>query len=169
MVSQCNDGRCKTCKYISTGRSRYMFFNTGEERTIPHNISCSSENLIYMINCKRCISQDPSLPSQYIGQTCRSLRERFGEHRRGIINQLEDSVPLHFNMPGHNLNDVELIPLIHINNNRDSIRTSMEQHLITKAKTFSSNFNKAWVSDCKIPPTKFSPNSLLMSIWRVPG
>ena len=35
---------------------------------------------MYMINCKRYLKTDTTLPSQYIGQTGRTLRERFGEH-----------------------------------------------------------------------------------------
>ena len=77
--------------------------------------------------------KDPTLPCQYIGQTSHTLRERFGEHRRGIQNNTDESVPIHFNQPKHTLNDIQLIPILHINNNRDSIRLSMEQHLIEKA------------------------------------
>ena len=106
------------------------------------NLSCSSSNLVYLINCKRCIKKDPTLPCQYIGQTCRTLRERFGEHRRGIENNIDESVPIHFNQPKHTLNDVQVIPLLHVNSNRDSIRFSMEQHLIDKAGTLQNGINR---------------------------
>ena len=62
-----------------------------------------------MINCKRCLKTDATLPSQYIGQTGRTVRERFGEHRREIQNNTDESVTIHFNLPHHTLNDVELI------------------------------------------------------------
>ena len=55
IISRCNDGRCRTCKFIAHGTSSYTFYNTGEQRKIPHSLSCSSDNLIYLINCKRCI------------------------------------------------------------------------------------------------------------------
>ena len=140
--SCCNDGRCHTCKFIAHGTSSYTFYNTGEQCKIPHSLSCSSDNLIYLINCKRCIKKDPTLPCQYIGQTSRTLRERFGEHRRGIQNNTDESVPIHFNQPKHTLNDVQLIPILYINNNRDSIRLSMEQHLIEKAGTLQNGINR---------------------------
>ena len=89
--------------------------------------------------------KDPTLPYQYIGQTSRTLRERFGEHRRGIQNNTDESVPIHFNLPKHTLNDVQLIPILHINNNRDSIRLSMEHHLIEKAGTLQNGIN--WTCD----------------------
>ena len=117
--------------------------SAGSQRSykIYQNQSCSSNNLVYLINCKRCIKKDPTLPCQYIGQTCRTLRERFGEHRRGIENNIDESVPIHFNQPKHTLNDVQVIPLLHVNSNRDSVRFSMEQHLIDKAGTLQNGIN----------------------------
>ena len=105
------------------------------DRTIYQNLSCSSDNLIYMINCKRCLKTDAILPSQYIGQTGRILRERFREHRRGIQNNTDESIPIHFNLPHHTLYDVELIPLLKVRNSRDSYRYTMEQHFISTAGT----------------------------------
>ena len=51
----------------------YTFTNTGETRQIKHHITCDSANLTYMIQCKRC-------KKQYIGETERTLLERFKEH-----------------------------------------------------------------------------------------
>ena len=48
IISDCNDGRCRTCKFIAHGTSSYTFYNTGEQRKIPHSLSCSSDNLIYI-------------------------------------------------------------------------------------------------------------------------
>ena len=72
--------------------------------------------------------------SQYTGQTGHTLRERFGEHRRGIQNNTHESVRIHFNLHHHTLNDVELIPLLKVRNSRDSsYRFAMEQHFISTA------------------------------------
>ena len=114
IISRCNDGRCRTCKFIAHGTSSYTFYNTGEQRKIPHSLFCSSDNLIYFINCKCCIRKDPTLSCQYIGKTSRTLREHFGEHRRGIQNNTEESVPIHFNQPKHTLNDIQLIWMVQI-------------------------------------------------------
>ena len=138
IISHCNDGRSRTCRFIARGTSSYTFYNTGEQRKIPR-LSCSSDNLIYLINCKRCIKKDPTLPCQYIGQTSRTLRERFGEHRRGIQNNTDESVPIHFNQPKHTLNDVQLIPILHINNNRDSIPTALDKKSRNTSKRYKSD------------------------------
>ena len=103
-----------------------------------------------MINCKRCLKTDTTLPSQYIGQTGRTLGERFGEHRRGIQNNIDESiqnnidesVPIHFNLPHHTLNDVKLIPLLKLRNSRDSYRYTMKQHFISTAGTLKNCINR---------------------------
>ena len=105
-----------------------------------------------MINCKRCLKTDTTLPSQYIGQTGRTLGERFGEHRRGIQNNIDESVPIHFNPllttipltpPPHHHHT--LIPLLKLRNSRDSYRYTMEQHFISTAGTLKNGIN--WTSD----------------------
>ena len=57
-----------------------------------------------MIECKKC-------NKQYIGETKRTLRERFSEHRQATNNPLHANaaaaVPSHCNLPGH----MGLIPL----------------------------------------------------------
>ena len=72
-----------------------------------------------------------------------SYTERtFWEHRRGFQNNTDESAPIPFNQPKHTLDDVQLIPILHINNNRDSIRSSMERHLIKKARTLQNGINR---------------------------
>ena len=57
-----------------------------------------------MINCKRCLKTDTPLPSQYIGQTGHTLRERFREHRRGIQNNTDESARMQHGLsPSGNL------------------------------------------------------------------
>ena len=79
---------------------------------------------------------------QYIGETKRRLGDRFGEHGRAVekaITQLYIDQPTavsdHFTLPGHSLNNLELIPLELSNSNRDAIRKARGAFLIYKAKT----------------------------------
>ena len=88
-----------------------------------------------MIQCSRC-------KVQYIGETKRQLSDRFGEHRRAIEKAITyrhidqpTAVSDHFILPGHSINDIELIPLELIHSNRDSIRKAREAFLISKGKT----------------------------------
>jgi len=54
------------------------------------------------------------------------VNERFGEHRRPILNhnQLINPIPIseHFNQPGHSIKDLLRVPLELIHNNRESVR-----------------------------------------------
>ena len=88
-----------------------------------------------MIQCSKC-------KVQYIGETKRHLSDRFGEHRCAIekaLNQRHIDQPTavsdHFTLPGHSINNIELIPLELINANRDGIRKAREAFLISKGKT----------------------------------
>ena len=98
-------------------------FTSGNDKTQPNIISRCNDGC-----CRTSAS--------------RTLRECFGEHRRGIQNNTDESVPIHFNQPKHSLNDAQLISVLHINNNRDSIRLSVEQHLIEKAGTLQNGINR---------------------------
>ena len=132
---RCNRRRCKTCRFIKEGTTSYTFFATNEQKGIRHHITCSSSNLVYIIQCTKC-------KIQYIGETKRRLSDRFGEHRRALekaITQRDIDQPTavsdHFTLPGHSLNNLELIPLELIHSNRDAIRKTREAFLIYKAKT----------------------------------
>ena len=131
-ISKCRHPRCLTCPFLQQGQLKYTFSATKEERRITDSLSCKSKNFIYLIECKKC-------GKQYIGETKRQLNDRFGEHRRSILNhnQLINPTPIseHFNQPGHSINDVLLIPLELIHNNRDSVRKAREAHVIDKAMT----------------------------------
>ena len=58
----------------------------------------------------------------HIGQTSGTLRQHFGEQTWHIKNNSGESVPIHFNQPKHTLNDVQLIPMLHINNNTGCLK-----------------------------------------------
>ena len=103
---RCNRSRCKMCPFITEGTTSYTFFSANEQRRIPHHISCSSSNLIYMIQCNKC-------NLQYIDETKRQLSDRFGEQRRSI----EKARNLHhfnhptavwdlFSLPDHSIKDI---------------------------------------------------------------
>jgi len=76
---------------------------------------------------------------QNTGETKGHLLQRFGEHRRSILNYGHfpnpTPVPEHFNQADHSINDVLLIPLELIRSNRDSDRKAREAHLIDKVMT----------------------------------
>ena len=87
---------CRTYHFISSDTSvrgpQYSF-------VIKKAFSCQTSGLVYCISCRRC-------PAVYIGETGRTLRQRFGEHLRSIEKNLPGfPVAEHFNRAGHSIDD----------------------------------------------------------------
>ena len=134
---RCNSKHgCLTCPHIDNERTNYTFNNTGEVREIKQQMTCKSTNLIYMIECKRC-------KKQYIGETKRTLRERFTEHRQATNNpshaNASAAVPTHFNLPDHSIEDMTLIPLELQPTPNTSRRKAREAYLIHRGQTLEPN------------------------------
>ena len=101
------------------------------------HITCSSFDLVYMIQCNKC-------NVHYIGDTKCYLSERFGEHRcaieKAIAQQHTDqptAVSDHFTLPAHSM-DNKLVALELITSNRDAICKARGAFLISKGKTLNS-------------------------------
>ena len=67
-------------------------------------MTCKYTNLIDMIACKRC-------KKPYIGETKRTLRERFTEHRQATNNLSLANASATVPVPDHSIEDMTLIPL----------------------------------------------------------
>ena len=94
--ARCGQSGCKCCGHMSL---RNRVFSTSNYRgfyTAKHS-NCSSVNVIYLIECKRC-----DKINQYVGQTRRLLSQRMGGHRAAA--QYKHHLPLykHFTGPSHN-------------------------------------------------------------------
>ena len=95
-IYPCQHPRCRTCGHIS---SETDLMGPKDRLTIRDSFTCLSSGLIYCISCRRC-------PAIYIGETGRTLRERFGEHLRSI-NKIAPGFPVaeHFSSNGHTAAD----------------------------------------------------------------
>ena len=92
----CEHPRCRTCGHIS---SETNLLGPKDCFTIRESFTCLSCGLIYCIFCRRC-------PAIYIGETGRTLRERFGEHLRSISKSAPGfPVVDHFSSNGHTIAD----------------------------------------------------------------
>ena len=88
-----------------------------------------------MIECKKC-------KKQYIGETKRSLRERFTEHRQATNNSDHASASAavqatHFNLPSHSVKDMLLILLELQVTNNPSRRKAREAYFIQRGQTLT--------------------------------
>ena len=86
------------------------------------------------IECQKC-------KKQYIGETKRTLRERFTEHRQATNNpshaNATAAVPTHFNLPDHSIKDMKLIPLELQPTNNASRRKAREAYFIDEGQTLT--------------------------------
>jgi hypothetical protein len=81
---------------------------------ISSRFTCTSSHLVYCIWCSRC-------GMLYIGETVRSSRTMFGEHRRAIIgNDANQPVTRHSNSGNHGVSDMKIRALSPISGSNDS-------------------------------------------------
>ena len=90
-----------------------------------------------MLGCKRC-------PQQYIGETDRSLKERFLEHKGYVNNRLvSKATGLHFNEKGHTISDMEVTVVEKIFNVDPQFRKQREKMFINKFNTNYRGINRS--------------------------
>ena len=113
----CDRRRCSRCKnIIKTG----VFTSncTKESSQMRYSTSCTSQNVIYLIECKRC-------NTHYIVQTNQQVSKRMNSHRFDINNYDDQgyatNVALHFNSDSHSLDDFRFVPIAIVNNEMDRL------------------------------------------------
>ena len=100
---KCGDKRCKTCIHTCNTTS---IVSSATQRTynIRQHITCKSNNVIYLITCKRC-------GVQYVGKTDQKLHKRFNGTRSDIEKAKEDKdgpVTRHFKSGDHSVADIHI-------------------------------------------------------------
>ena len=75
---QCNTRNCATCPYIEHGRNQYTFHSTGETYHIKSYMTCTTFNVIYIIQCRLC-------NLRYIGESKRRLKDRFKDDQYSTL------------------------------------------------------------------------------------
>jgi hypothetical protein len=83
---------------------------------VKHHFTCNSSHLIYCISWARC-------GMLYTGKIGRSLRTRFGEHRRAVSWQLLQPVAIHFNTGNHSVSDMGIRAFCSISGIKDNRKT----------------------------------------------
>ncbi len=97
--NKCNTRNCRYCPILEH-HGRVICHVTGRTYLAPKGVTCKSNNLVYLITCKKCLAQ-------YVGETYRRLHKRMYEHLRDIETQKHTPVALHFNTPGHHISDIK--------------------------------------------------------------
>ena len=154
-----NDRCCFTCAYIPS-QSHVLCSVTNLSFKFRSDLNCNSSNIIYMIHCEGC-------GKQYIGQTKRSLRCRFNNHRYDIENERQSVVSSHFNNTCH-ISDCKIIPIyqcpkLTTEEETTKTRLEIEQYFIKTFKTYAPHgMNIATRKQNDLPTIQFiSPYSEL--------
>ena len=95
---------CFTCDSLMPRSEIVSSRETKHTFRIQTEMKCNSSNIIYIIECASC-------GIQYIGQTKRSLRHRFNNHRQDILHKRNTIVSLHFNQLQGEPNDCKIAPI----------------------------------------------------------
>ena len=93
--SVCKRRRCTHCKSINES-TEFKGSSTIEVFSLKKDFYCTSENVVYLITCKRC-------NSQYVGQTHQKVSKRMNSHRFDIFHHPDcfTNVSVQFNENGH--------------------------------------------------------------------
>ena len=107
--------------------------STGRKYRTQTRISCSSSNVIYLIQCNIC-------KKQYVGQTKNKILVRINQHYSTIRNKVETPVSRHFN--GHQCKEpypVRIFILSQISNDADDgqeLRNRWERIWMARLNTY---------------------------------
>ena len=133
IAKPCEKRLCHTCESVeecssvTSNTTKFVF-------KIRQDLNCSSNNLIYLVQCKEC-------DKQYIGQTKRSLRHRVNNHRSDILNLRKTTVSHHFNSGRCCFEDFKIVPIFQCPIFDDvakttKLRLDIEQYFIRSFKSY---------------------------------
>ena len=124
-MAPCN--KCPICPFVKRGKAVKA---TATNFTVDINkkVCCQDRNIIYCIECDIC-------SIQYIGESDRSLQERFSEHKGYVANHhLHKATGHHFNTKGHKIHNMKVTIV-------EKLRNGDPQYRKTREKMFIENFN----------------------------
>ena len=131
-MHKCNQ-HCPICPYVQTGKSIKATF-TKEVVTLSKSFDCKTTNIVYIVGCKKC-------NNQYIGQTYKSLEDRFKQHLGYVVNNTQ-ATGQHFNSPGHNSSHMTISVLEKVHQISKLHREQRESHWIERFNLKYKGMNK---------------------------
>ena len=74
-VSKCNESKCDKCTNYIVVKNEFTCTDTGKTYKVRGDLTCKSNNVVYLINCKKC-------KQQYVGSAFEnSFKPRFRVHK----------------------------------------------------------------------------------------
>ena len=143
--NSCGNTRCLACPRL-TSKDHIISRSTGVVFGLARGLNCLSQGIIYALTCKLC-------GKQYVGQTGRTLRQRFAQHRYRLTTA-QLSLYSHFLRYHHITNlDVEIAVLERVSDPVD--RLARENWWIANlSTTIPSGLNNPTITN---PSPKTTP------------
>lgn len=106
----CEVPRCKSCRQMSNTKT-FKSNTTGKEYTIFGNLTCKTENTVYILECTVC-------PLQYVGESIQQFNKRMNGHRSDLDRKTFLPVSQHFlSSPDHSKKDFKKMKITLIDHN----------------------------------------------------
>ena len=129
-MTKCNN--CVICPFV---RESKTVQSTASKCTVDINrpVNCQTRNILYCITCTKCS----------FGESERTLKERFSEHKGYVVNnKLTKATGEHFNQKGHKVSDMSVTILEKIFSSDPAVRKEREKYFIAKMNTRYKGLNK---------------------------
>lgn len=123
----CGSARCLCCRLHATGSHDFSSSTYSVKYKIHDSLSCRSSNIVYLITCRRC-------NIQYVGETGRPLGDRLTDHRSNIRNKKDTPIGIHFNQPGHSIDDVAAVAIEKIADDGNTLMRRRQREAFWQAK-----------------------------------
>ena len=138
---KCGNG-CTICPFTMNKCTELTGKASKFSHKITQNLSCDTENIIYYWTCIK--SNCPDFPEcEYIGESKRTLKERFSEHRDYIKSEkISEPSGEHFNKKGHSVSDMKGMVIESVKSKDPFVRKVREKQYIRKFETYRKGLNK---------------------------
>ena len=129
---------CTICPWVREGKVAVSTApNCKYRKEITSHLCCQSRNILYLIECNKC-------RLQYIGETDRSLKERFSEHKGYVTNKiLKQATGAHFNLPGHSVDNMMVMAIQKIFTRGTPYRKEHEKEEISNFRSYHHGINRS--------------------------
>ena len=135
-MKKCNGNLCETCPFVLETRTFQGPFNN-KKVDINSPLNCSSSNVVYCLKCDK-----NNCRQIYIGQTQRTLKERFSEHKTSVRTHTKNSIGEHFNLPGHSVTNMKILALEKVKQQGTQIIEKRESFWINQLEAEFKGLNR---------------------------
>ena len=115
----CGKPGCPTCPFLDTNTT---FMGPEGDFNVRGQFNCNSSDVVYVLSCYRC-------NLLYVGETYRTVRERFKEHERSARLKYKNPIGEHFGS-NHEISTDLRIAVVWKNSKNGQYRKFMESRII---------------------------------------